>query len=210
MKAASKPFLTLTAEDIMTKEVVPLSQNMPLREAAGLLLHNQISGAPVVDAHGRCFGVLSAIDLLRLGARKGDAANPIPPPMPLTCPVQTKRRTLDRGDVALCVLPPGVCPIQVKQKNSSSEEMIFCGEPHCVLVDWQLVEMEKLPTQDVRQFMTADPVTVSPPTSVRVLARMMIDAHIHRVIVVDDQQKPIGIVAGTDILAAVTFSEGDP
>lgn len=209
MKAASKPFLTLTAEDIMTKEVIPLSQDMPLRDAAGLLLHHQISGAPVVDAQGRCVGVLSAIDLLRLGARKGDAASPLPPPLPVTCPFQTKRRTLDRGDVTLCVLPPGVCSIQVQQKNAG-EETNLCGEPHCVLVDWQLVEMEKLPTQDVRQFMTADPVTVSPTTSVRVLARMMIDAHIHRVIVVDDQQKPIGIVAGTDILVAVAFSEGDP
>jgi CBS domain-containing protein len=35
------------------------------------------------------------------------------------------------------------------------------------------------------------------------LARAMLDAHIHRVIVVDELQRPIGIVSTTDILAAV-------
>jgi len=35
------------------------------------------------------------------------------------------------------------------------------------------------------------------------LANMMIDAHIHRVIVVDSNERPIGIVSTTDILAAV-------
>jgi predicted transcriptional regulator len=32
----------------------------------------------------------------------------------------------------------------------------------------------------------------------------MIDAHIHRVVVVDADERPIGVVASTDVLAAVT------
>ena len=35
------------------------------------------------------------------------------------------------------------------------------------------------------------------------LAQMMLDAHVHRVIVVDNEQKPVGIVSSIDILAAV-------
>jgi predicted transcriptional regulator len=31
----------------------------------------------------------------------------------------------------------------------------------------------------------------------------MVDAHIHRVLVVDDQNRPCGIVTSTDVLAAV-------
>jgi CBS domain-containing protein len=75
-----------------------------------------------------------------------------------------------------------------------------------VLADWQVVHREILPAKEVRRFMTPDPVTVSPDTSIRSLARMMIDAHIHRIIVVDDEQRPIGIISGTDLLAALANS----
>ena len=66
-----------------------------------------------------------------------------------------------------------------------------------------VVEVEKLPNDEVRQFMTADPVTVTPECSIRTLARMMIDAHIHRVIVVDKERCSIGVVSSTDLLAAL-------
>jgi CBS domain-containing protein len=38
---------------------------------------------------------------------------------------------------------------------------------------------------------------------------MMIDAHIHRVIVVDEEERPIGIVSNTDVLAALAYSGGN-
>jgi predicted transcriptional regulator len=37
---------------------------------------------------------------------------------------------------------------------------------------------------------------------------MMMDAHIHRVIVVDSENRPIGVVSSTDILAAVARAAG--
>ena len=51
--------------------------------------------------------------------------------------------------------------------------------------------------------MTADPVTALPTTQVRELARMMIDAHIHRIIIVDEEKRPVGVVSTTDVLAAL-------
>ncbi len=60
-----------------------------------------------------------------------------------------------------------------------------------------------MPPEPVRHYMTADPVSVAPSTPVTTLARQMIDAHIHRVIVVDEDGRPLGIVSATDILAAV-------
>ena len=52
--------------------------------------------------------------------------------------------------------------------------------------------------------MTKDPVLVPPATRIGALARMMMDAHIHRLIVVDTiTQRPIGIVSSMDILAAI-------
>lgn len=72
---------------------------------------------------------------------------------------------------------------------------------------WQVVDIDDLPKDRVRSYMTSDPVTVAPATSIGTLAHMMIDAHIHRLIVVDEHDRPIGIVSSTDILAAVARAD---
>jgi CBS domain-containing protein len=72
---------------------------------------------------------------------------------------------------------------------------------------WQIVESEGEREECVEDYMNTDPVCVAPSTSIGVIARMMINAHIHRVIVVDDAQHPLGVVSSTDILAAVAQAD---
>jgi CBS domain-containing protein len=154
MPTTSKPLLALTAGELMTRDVVRLPQEMSVRDAARLLLQNSVGGAPVVDAEGKCVGVLSAIDILRLTAQRDDAARAAFPP------------------------PPGV-------------------------------EVEALPAGQVRRCMTADPVTATPQTPIRTLARWMIDAQLDRVVIVDGGHRPIGVVSSTDILAAVAYADAE-
>lgn len=52
----------------------------------------------------------------------------------------------------------------------------------------------------VEDFMTSDPVTATPETPVGVIARLMFEGRIHRVIVVDGGQFPVGIVTSLDLL----------
>ena len=54
----------LTARDIMRKDVITVSVNMPLSDVERLLGENRISGAPVTDEAGHIVGVLSVRDLL--------------------------------------------------------------------------------------------------------------------------------------------------
>jgi CBS domain-containing protein len=206
MRATNKRLQDLSAGDLMNPEVIRLPQEMALRDAAQLLLRNQIGGAPVIDAKGKCVGVFSAMDFLRLSEAPGDATQSDTSPLPITCSFQTTHRTTDGKEVILCTLPRGVCPIQVKQEQPGGEKLVVCGQPHCVLVDWQMVNVEKLPTDAVRRYMTPDPVMARPETSIDALARMMIDAHIHRVIVADQEWRPIGVVSSTDLLAALAYS----
>ena len=80
------------------------------------------------------------------------------------------------------------------------------GEPMCSA--WQLPETAIEPTCRVEDFMTRDPVLVSPGTKIGELARMMMDARIHRLIVVDNlTERPIGIVSSMDILAALARAD---
>src|ERR1700676_2458963 len=62
---ANNPLHRLTANDLMSRDVVMIPQQMSLRAAAHLLAQAQISGAPVVDEAGCCLGVLSSTDFLR-------------------------------------------------------------------------------------------------------------------------------------------------
>ena len=152
-----KPFPLLTAEDLMSADVVVISQDIPLREAACLLAQSHISGAPVVDDHGRCVGMLSATDFVRWASEAG-ATDPVP----------------------------------------ADGWPRFCS-------DWQMVDLEALPGNAVRHSMSADLVTAEPATPMTDLARRMIDAHIHRIVVLDEERRPVGLVTSTDILAAVAY-----
>ncbi len=77
--------------------------------------------------------------------------------------------------------------------------------PGCVCSDWEVVEhdWDTLPAESVSWYMTADPVLVAPETRIGELARMMVDAHIHRLAVAGADRRPTGIVSSTDVLAAL-------
>jgi CBS-domain-containing membrane protein len=78
-----------------------------------------------------------------------------------------------------------------------------CTFPDCVGSEWQIVNTVESVEGLVRDHMTPDPVTARPETTIARLAQMMVDAHVHRLIIVDDQLRPLGILSTTDIVAAV-------
>ncbi len=54
-----------TVKDVMTRTIIAAHPEMPMREAAILLVENQISGLPVLDSTGGLVGVLSEKDVLK-------------------------------------------------------------------------------------------------------------------------------------------------
>lgn len=209
MQTNTKRLTALKAGDVMSREIVTIRHGMSMWDAADWLIKNQVSGAPVVDENGKCVGVLSAVDFMR-AARTGTDACGGSRSMPAACSFQRSGKTEAGEQVVVCTLPHGVCPIQKKEKDARGKEIMVCSEPHGVLADWQTVEAEDEAVKEVRRYMTEDPVTVSPDTPVRNLATRMIDARIHRIIVVDEQQRPIGVVSSTDVLALVAFAGDEP
>ena len=152
-RAAARPFLDLTAADLMTTPVRTIPQDTTLREAAHLLTRDRISGAPVVDADGRCIGVLSSSDFVTWAGKDGNG-----------------------------------------------KETCRC---HFIAPWGEMIDIDDAPDNEIRHYMTAQPVTVAPTAPIGELAQKMVDAHIHRILVVVDESRPQGIVASTDILAAV-------
>jgi len=97
---------------------------------------------------------------------------------------------------------------------SSSDFVTWAEEPGeasamekkvtCFIAPWgEMIDIEESADQEISRFMTPQPITVSPKIYIGDLAQKMVDAHIHRVLVVEGQWSPCGIVTSTDILAAV-------
>jgi CBS-domain-containing membrane protein len=163
MPGMTKPFLALTAIDLMNREIVRIPRDMGMQAAARRLGQMHVSGAPVVDEQGRCVGVLSSGDF-----------------------------------IACCAANRTRCSQHRAEANRGP-----CAFPDCVGSEWQMVSGTESVEGLVRDHMTSDPVMASPETHISRLAQMMVDAHIHRLIIADEQRHPIGIVSTTDIVAAV-------
>jgi len=92
---------------------------------------------------------------------------------------------------------------------SSSDFVTWAGKDgngkavHFIAPWGEMIEIDDSPANEIRHYMTAPVVTAAPTTPIGELAQKMVDAHIHRVLVVVDQNRPLGIVTSTDILAAV-------
>ena len=59
----------LTAKDIMTKDVVTVKPDTSIEELSALLVSNEISGAPVVNADGAIVGMVTENDLISRNKR---------------------------------------------------------------------------------------------------------------------------------------------
>jgi CBS-domain-containing membrane protein len=94
----------------------------------------------------------------------------------------------------------------MKSAAREGKGKVPCPNEPC-FSDWQVIDVAELPSDEVRAYMSRDVVTAMASTSVAELARTMLDAHIHRVFVVDGQRRPVGVVSSTDIIAAVAYAE---
>jgi len=70
---------------------------------------------------------------------------------------------------------------------------------------WEEVQQEfaEEPEATVEQYMTRDLVSVRDDTPLAEVVRQMLDAHIHRILVVDDRSRLVGIISTTDVLGAL-------
>jgi len=57
---------SMLVKDYMSKKLVTLVPGMDLLRAAHILISNDISGAPVLDKHGKLVGILTERDCMRV------------------------------------------------------------------------------------------------------------------------------------------------
>lgn len=196
----------LTAGDLMSRDVKSIRVDTPLREAAVQLARWEVHGAPVVDDSGRCVGVLSVTDVTRWVSWQDRPRTE----QPRTCSFQETYREPGGRETVLCKLPKGVCSFQRIREMTDGKIAIACCEAHCVPTDWQMVEVDSLPKDAVRDYMTTALQTTRAETPVDELARQMLANSVRRLIVVDPAGCPVGIVTVDDLLQVMAHPEVVP
>ena len=74
----------------------------------------------------------------------------------------------------------------------SQSDLVIARSSAMISANWERVR--------VRHLMTAPAVTVHVGTPIRRAADLMVQRHIHRLVVVDDEDKPVGILSSLDLL----------
>jgi CBS domain-containing protein len=156
-----------SAQEMMVRNVRTLSPKDSLADAAGVLLHEQMSGAPVVDERGVCVGVLSASDIVGAEERVAAARQ------------REAQSSLWHSQLAL---PASVYESRLAEIRD---------------------KIAPAAKQPIERFMTPDVVSVAPHTPILKVIQNMVDAHIHRVVVLDEERRLQGIISTIDVLAAL-------
>jgi CBS domain-containing protein len=136
MAVTTRPLAPIAC-DLTSRDVVTISQDMPLRTVVELFFQRHIGDTAVVDAGGRCIGMLPATDLLRWAlAEERGAAEDVPP---RARPYQVKRRLQTGGDAVIDGQSNGSCPMPDIRPMTGGRHMVVCQLREGGVRDWQEV-----------------------------------------------------------------------
>ncbi|HEY1064973.1 MAG TPA: CBS domain-containing protein, partial [Pirellulales bacterium] len=199
------PLLALTAADLMTRDVVTIPAGSPVRAAVARLREHSLEFAPVVDPLGRCTATLDAGDLLGCGLDDSEATASRLDESPPTCPYRVEGTLLTGERGALCTAAPGACPYQLAQPSTGGRHVLMCERPAGVLGSWSKVAADAAQV-GVNRYSKSEFASVRPSAPLSELMRMMVDGYQHRLVVLDDEGKPVGVVSSLDVLGALGAS----
>lgn len=148
---------TMTAEELMTRDVLSVEEDMSVAELARFLIDNDISGAVVRDAEGKISGVVSLADVARAAVEEED--------------IWASRG----GDFYL----------------TGWEDRFNADDLSGLRLEHE--------GRAVRDLMSTSVFAVEHDAPVGHIARVMLQSHIHRVLVTRNGQL-IGIVSTSDLL----------
>lgn len=135
-------------------------------------------------------------------------------------PVMTIPHSMPLADAARLLSGSGISGAPVVDGSgqcigvlSSSDFVAWAGQEGEVtsfIAPWgEIVDIGDEPGNEVSHYMTRQPVVVAPTAPIGELARIMVAAHIHRVLVVVEHDRPCGVVTSTDILSALASAAQD-
>jgi len=176
----------LRVRDAMTREVLRVTPETTLREAAELFVSRHVSGAPVVDGR-KVVGVVSATDVLEFVATN--------PPVP--------RQRVDRRELGEWAERPESEPDDGAPGAYYADLWDDAGaETTQRFADSEGPEWDVFAEHTVQEVMTRAVCSLPSTDSIMAAAEYMKTAGVHRLLVVD-QGELVGIITSSDVARAV-------
>ena len=176
----------LRIRDAMTSEVLSLTPDTTLREAAELFVSRHVSGAPVVDGQ-RVVGVVSATDVLEFVATH--------PPVP--------RAGRDSRELGEWAEQPGSEPGDAAASAYYAELWPETdAETTQRFADSEGPEWDVFAEHTVEEVMTHSVCSLPSSSPITAAAEQMTSAGVPRLLVVDDGNL-VGIITSTDVARTV-------
>ena len=217
----------LPVQDVMRREVVSVPVDAPARTAAELLVGREFRALPVVDGEGRLVGVVSSGDLVEragLGARLellsampesarqgfldqvsarqvGDVMTPEPATVRTTDTVATATHLMvERRIKRVPVVDPDG---RLAGILARSDVLRAVGEtfPRDVAA-----AAEHPGAQTIGELMRAEAPTVGEDADLAALLDAVVSTRLNRAVVVDGEDRVLGIVSDADVLRSVDAS----
>jgi CBS domain-containing protein len=176
----------LRVRDAMTREVLTVTPDTTLREAAELFVRRHVSGAPVVEGR-RVVGVVSATDVLEFVATH--------PPVP--------RQRADSRELGEWAERPGSEP-EDAAPGAYFADLWPDADAQMTqrFADTEGPEWDVFAEHTVEEVMTQSVCSVPSTSSVAAAAEQMKTAEVHRLLVMDEGEL-VGIITSTDVARAV-------
>lgn len=172
MSEPSQPFARLLARDIMHADPICASPSESLRELRQRLMSSHVGGMPVVQ-RGKLVGVISRSDIAR---------------------VENLLESLDSEVAAELGWQDQQADGFAHSGRSAAAESSPAGDVTSF--------RRRLDRMRVHEAMRTQVITCGPDDPVPAVARQMLEHHVHRIIVVQDE-RPIGVVSALDLAKLV-------
>lgn len=133
---------TLTARELMTREVLTVGEDMPVSELAAFFAENEITGTAVINEHRRLVGVVSLTDIAaRTGERSDIVRNELDPHLDVRGWEEIYNREevaglhVEQTDLAVRdIMNPAVYAVSEDTRASDIAEKMLRGPLHRVFV----------------------------------------------------------------------------
>ncbi len=220
----SRPLNTVTAMEIMSRDVKTVTPRKSIKHAAAVMLKYKVGGLPVVDETGALKGIITRTDLARAFADHysgkytvGELAREAYAvanryhaifyvfklanldPAGKVIVVDEEHRpvgVITRRDLAFVNLPLEVRVARGKDRYRKRMEFDVYGGDRVVAARDYLVPL-------ARDIMTPDPITVEPGMDAGEAARIMVDNGIGVLPVVDSEGKLAGVLTKLELMKVI-------
>lgn len=181
-------------KDIMTKKVVTCLPTATILEVKKLIVDHRISRVVVVNTKNESLGIVTQkdiVDYLIIDKSRRDLEE-IQAEEVMSKDLVTIKPFAFISDAAKTMIEKKISSLVVVNEDGNLEGIVTKADLGLHLGS------KGAGTHSVQDFMTWNPITITPSHSIFLAVSLMSEHEISRVVVIDKEEKPIGIITLTD------------